>query len=105
MRIRIAGSLLILMLGGGAVRPLPVRAAQAESTTIIWHDALRQKAAWYGSNQATRVADNLILYQRSSGGWPKNIDMAAVLTADQRVTLSQEKRANDSTIDNGATYT
>lgn len=106
MNFRIAASFLIVVLAGDPAGVLRVRATtQAASTTIKWHDALRQKARWYGSAEAARIADNLILYQRSTGGWPKNIDMAAVLTEDQRRALSREKQLDDSTIDNGATYT
>ena len=36
----------------------------------------RQKPDWYKSKTAIRVADNLLSYQRSSGGWPKNTDFA-----------------------------
>ncbi len=80
-------------------------AVLAANTPIKWHDALRQKADWYSSSEAVHIADNVILYQRDSGGWPKNIDMATVLTESERATLASEKHADDSTIDNGATYT
>jgi len=43
-------------------------------------DCLRQPAAWYAGADARRVADNVMRYQRDSGGWPKNLDMAAPLT-------------------------
>jgi len=79
--------------------------ALAASTPIKWHDALRQKVDWYGGSEAVRIADNVVLYQRDSGGWPKNIDMAAILTEPERAALVREKQADDSTIDNGATYT
>ena len=79
--------------------------ALAASTPIKWHDALRQKVDWYGSSEAVRIADNVVLYQRDSGGWPKNIDMAAILTEPERAALVTESHADDSTIDNGATYT
>jgi len=72
---------------------------------IKWHDALKQKHEWYGSNEAVRIADNLIAYQRESGGWPKNIDMAVVLSEKQRSDIAKEKGSDDSTIDNDATYT
>ena len=53
-----------------------------------------------------RIADNMVLYQRSSGGWPKNIDMGK---AAQRLLIKlpslRQKNETDSTIDNGATYT
>src|SRR5213080_1405206 len=78
--------------------------ARAEVTPIKWRDALKQPREWYGSTEAVRIADNLIAYQRESGGWPKNIDMAVVLNENQRSNIEKEKGSNDSTIDNGATY-
>src|SRR5882724_10033656 len=105
MKVRIAVFILIVLLGGSAPGIKSSRAAQAASTTIKWHDALRQKTVWYGSQEAGRIADNLISYQRHGGGWPKNIDMAAVITEPERAAIAKEKDAVDSTIDNGATYT
>ena len=52
-----------------------------------------------------RIADNVLLYQRTSGGWPKNQDMARTLDATDRVPLEDERSRTDSTIDNGATTT
>ena len=74
-------------------------------TPINWRNALRQRADWYGSAEAVRVADNVLLYQRDSGGWPKNTDMAKALSAGERAELIENKDHTDSTIDNGATYT
>jgi PelA/Pel-15E family pectate lyase len=73
-------------------------------TTVAWKDGLKQKAEWYSSAEASRIADNLLLYQRDSGGWPKNIDMAAPLSEVEKTRLSAEKKEIDSTIDNSATY-
>ena len=56
-------------------------------------------------NDDLRIADNMLLYQRSSGGWPKNIDMAKPLSESQRAAVLRQKNKNDSTIDNGATFT
>jgi PelA/Pel-15E family pectate lyase len=47
----------------------------------------------------------VVRYQRSSGGWPKNIDMARPLSAADRAALGDERALNDTTIDNGATTT
>src|SRR5436305_10971888 len=79
--------------------------AQAQAPPIKWRDALEQKRDWYGSSEAARIAFNLISYQRESGGWPKNIDMAVVLSEGQRSAVVREKASADSTIDNDATYT
>ncbi len=73
--------------------------------TIAWNDAQNKPAEWYGSAEALRIAGNLLLYQRNSGGWPKNIDMAKPLDEKDLVDLQRAARENDATIDNGATYT
>ena len=70
-----------------------------------WPEALKQKPEWYGTGEGVRIADNLLAYQRESGGWPKNIDMAKVLSKRERADVIREKGTNDSTIDNNATYT
>ena len=79
--------------------------SSATHAHVNWKDALRQKPEWYASDEAVRVADNLLLYQRDAGGWYKNIDMAAALTEQQKAALVKQKQEDDSTIDNGATYT
>jgi PelA/Pel-15E family pectate lyase len=73
--------------------------------TLAWRDCLGQKPEWYASADAVRVADNVLLYQRESGGWPKNIDMAVVLNEQGKAEIVRQKGADDSLIDNGATYT
>src|SRR5829696_2840470 len=65
----------------------------------------KQAPEWYAGAEALRIADNVLLYQRSSGGWPKNIDMGKPLDDGDRAALLRQKKKNDSTIDNGATYT
>jgi len=51
-----------------------------------------------------RVADQMLLYQRVTGGWPKNVDMARPLQEEERMQVLRDKqRRNDSTTDNGAT--
>ncbi|RYY96747.1 MAG: pectate lyase [Chitinophagaceae bacterium] len=54
------------------------------------------------------VADNMLLYQRSVGGWPKHIgeekvDYTRALTDVDRAGLLDDKGRNDATIDNRAT--
>jgi PelA/Pel-15E family pectate lyase len=44
------------------------------------------------------------VYQRRSGGWPKNVEMARAMTPTERATVTDEKDLNDSTIDNSSTY-
>ena len=87
-----------------AVRGLTGKANQAVGT-IAWADAQSKPADWYASAEAMRIADNLLLYQRDSGGWPKNIDMAKPLDEKDLADLRRDRKSNDSTIDNGATFT
>jgi PelA/Pel-15E family pectate lyase len=75
----------------------------AAAGAVTWKECLRQDTAWYRGEEAARIAGNVLLYQRESGGWPKNLDMAAVLTDRDRAVLAAQKRQTDSTIDNGAT--
>lgn len=60
---------------------------------------------WYGSNEAVRIADNVLLYQRTTGGWPANVDMSRELTEEQKSKVRMAKERADSTLDNGASHT
>ncbi|PWT93761.1 MAG: pectate lyase [Blastocatellia bacterium] len=71
---------------------------------VRWKEILKQPDTWYASPDATRIADNVLVYQRESGGWPKNIDMAQPLDEKAKADLAQHQKDIDSTIDNGATY-
>lgn len=56
------------------------------------------------SDEAKRVAEQVILYQRVTGGWPKNTDFAKQLTDTQRDSVTKTKQNTfDSTTDNNAT--
>jgi len=75
-----------------------------DTPPIAWKACLSQPSDWYATPEAARIADNVLLYQRACGGWPKNIDMAAPLDDDARAALRAEHDGN-ATIDNGATHT
>ena len=69
------------------------------------NQVLQQKdSTFFKTAEARRVGDQLLLYQRDTGGWPKNINMVTPLTAEQKDSVVQQKtRQDDSTIDNKAT--
>ena len=73
--------------------------------SVSWKNALEQTPLWYAVDEATRIANQVILCQRENGGWGKNVDMAAMLTQAEREKLFEEKSATDTTIDNSATTT
>ena len=83
----------------------PQGQSKEEIGTIAWKDAQEKADEWYASAEALRIADNVVLYQRSSGGWPKNIDMGKPIGERDRAAIQGQKKDNDSTIDNGATFT
>ena len=67
--------------------------------------ALEQPEEWYATDEAIAVAENVLLYQRNTGGWPKNIPMHHKLSEGDKLALIAAKdRTNDSTMDNDATY-
>jgi len=60
--------------------------------------------AFLKTAEARQVGDQVLLYQRVTGGWPKNIDMARPLTDEERTRVMNDKqKRNDSTTDNDAT--
>ncbi|MDX2032434.1 MAG: pectate lyase [Blastocatellia bacterium] len=99
-RILSLALLPLLLLAVGA-RPAAMQTAQFTP----WKRCLAQPPAWYGGAEAARIADNLLAYQRTSGGWPKNTEMAAPLDEAGLAAIRAQKGTVDSTIDNGATYT
>lgn len=61
-------------------------------------------AAFFKTPDALRIGDQVLLWQRCTGGWPKNIDMAAPMSDEQKAkVLADKSRKDDSTTDNNAT--
>src|SRR5690606_26803934 len=52
-----------------------------------------------------QVADNILLFQKANGGWPKNYDMFAILTDEQKEIVAAHKNDTNTTFDNGTCYT
>ncbi len=62
--------------------------------------------AFYRTDEARRIGENVLLYQLESGGWPKNIYIPAELTPDERAKAETSKAdVRRGTIDNRATTT
>jgi PelA/Pel-15E family pectate lyase len=66
----------------------------AAAITIDWNAINDQPAAFYATPEARTLADNIVYYQNSDHGWPKNVDMT-----------SRAAPKAGSTIDNRATTT
>ena len=87
-----------------------INAAQLTAESPISGRSWKSVAAdmpddWYGSEESIRVADNVLLFQREIGGWPKNIPFHKPLTDVERASVANDKGRNDAIFDNGATTT
>lgn len=73
------------------------------------YSLLALAVAWCGCLQAQDpIADNMLLYQRSVGGWPKHInevkiDYSKTLSEGEKAGVQDDRFRNDATIDNNAT--
>lgn len=60
---------------------------------------------WYGSDESVTVAENVLLFQRDIGGWPKNTSFHLPLDENGKKRILSEKKNNDAIFDNSATTT
>lgn len=73
-----------------------------EKTNIIF---AKPNQPQYKSNELKEIGDNILLYQKANGGWPKNYDIFVILTPGQKDSLVKAKEILNTTFDNGTTYT
>jgi PelA/Pel-15E family pectate lyase len=80
------------------------------SKALVWHfPKSRQPHASFAAAAATdTIAEKMLLYQRSWGGWPKavnevKVDYSKPLTAAERLAIRNDSLHIDPTIDNSAT--
>ena len=59
----------------------------------------------YSESEYTKIADNILYFQRDNGGWLKNYDMRAILTPEQIHNVIKTKSILHTTFDNSTTYT
>lgn len=80
-------------------------AVNAQNKFKNWPDIIRKNdPSWFGTDEAKKIAENVLLYQRDIGGWPKNIQMQDELTEKQQKDLvALKKTEKETTTDNGAT--
>jgi PelA/Pel-15E family pectate lyase len=73
--------------------------------SISWSEVFKQQPLWYQTDEAARIADQSILYQKENGGWEKNTDMTRMLTQAEKESLAAKKSdISETTIDNRTTY-
>jgi len=59
----------------------------------------------YQPTDIKNIGDNILLFQKNNGGWPKNYDIFAILTEAQKDSVINAKDQTNTTYDNGSTYT
>lgn len=80
-----------------AQTPPPESQRVAAASSMVWgSSAVSRPAGWYGSDEARRLALQVIAHQSPQGGWPKNTDLFAPPAPDADPALTN-------TIDNNAT--
>lgn len=94
---------LLASVAGIALLMLCCAGLQGQELTVHVLSQLKD-SAFFKSAEAQRIGDLLLLYQRDTGGWPKNTEMVMPLTDAQQDSVRRQKaRQDDSTIDNKAT--
>jgi PelA/Pel-15E family pectate lyase len=96
--------LLILLMICQSMTAQP-RRDRRPSGNRSWRNTLNEtRPDFFKTEEARRIGQQLILWQRCTGGWPKNIDMVTPMTDEQKQKVAADKQlTDDSTIDNGAT--
>lgn len=67
--------------------------------------ATQMPEEWYGSEDAIRVAENVLLCQKTIGGWAKNKPYHHIFSEKEKQEYIQTKDEIGATFDNGATIT
>lgn len=78
-----------------------------------WYDILEKDAVIhplpgrprYQATELVAIGENILLLQKENGGWPKNYDIMAILSPAQKDSVLAAKKLENTTFDNGTTYT
>lgn len=99
-------ALLILFSAAALTAQTKLQTAPDAYLSMSWkHVATQMPDAWYGSEAAKLVAENVLLTQKDIGGWAKNKPYHHVLTEEEKADFINDKSEVGATFDNGATIT
>lgn len=112
-----------LLLACSAEKPAPeadTSAASSRSSSVVYqavpiddfYDAIKHwndrtgetDVPHYEQHQIVEIAENIMLYQRDSGGWPTNKHPLRQVPEAERAIALQEKSLPDASFDNRNTY-
>ncbi|WP_345955518.1 pectate lyase [Mucilaginibacter sp. PAMB04168] len=117
MRKFVIGTLLACVglsaFGQKRLRSYPIDTTMFASNAHHWYDIKdkhnvinpKKNQPRYKADDLRAIGDNILLYQKNNGGWPKNYDIMAILTAGQKDSLLKDKDNLNTTFDNGTSYT
>jgi PelA/Pel-15E family pectate lyase len=99
------GWMIVSLLFVAGVRNAAGTESKEMTASVPWSRCLNQRPGFYTTDEAIRIADNVLLYQRDTSGWPKGTDMAKPLNENDKTSVRKAKSRKDSTLDNSATHT
>lgn len=107
MKIRAALSKIVGSMGVLVFVAIPSVMGQNDGKDyqdMRWKDvAVKMPEGWYASNEAKLVAENVLLTQKSIGGWEKNKPYHHPMDADEKAAYVKTKDDIGATFDNDAT--
>lgn len=93
-------------LAPGAFAYEPVSLAGFADSIHHWRNLHRlREYPRYAPEQIVEIAENVLLYQRSNGGWPANEEPTRILDEAERREQRARRARRDTTFDNRSTYT
>ncbi|WP_428821143.1 pectate lyase [Microbulbifer sp. MCCC 1A16149] len=86
-----------------AYRPIPIDGFQ--DAIKHWNDRTGENTVqYYALHQVDKIADNLLQYQRESGGWPTNKHPLRIVSTEERAQAIENKSLSDASFDNRNIY-
>ena len=96
---------LLAFAGGAAAAVAPVPFAAFNDGVNHWRSGHGEEYPRVDAADYRQIADNILLLQRVSGGWPVNLDPLRVLDAPALQALQSERTLPGGSFDNRSTYT
>ena len=105
VRLLVAGLACVLapVAGAGAV-PVPSLAG-FEDAIHHWRNVHGDAYPRYAPDQVASIADNILRYQRTDGGWVENQDPARILDDAEKARVQAEATKSGGSFDNRNIYT
>ncbi|WP_339922257.1 pectate lyase [uncultured Cyclobacterium sp.] len=89
-----------------AISPVMAQNDSKEFQDMRWKAvAVKMPDAWYASNEAKHVAENVLLTQKAIGGWEKNKPYHHPMDAGEKAKYLKTREDIGATFDNDATIT